>query len=342
MRWLVGILFLTYCTLSYSQVQSNVVLGSDSIRLGQEIDLSFKVIARDINQIQSLSLSNMDSVFVVYDPFAQSSQVDTLEEFLQIEITDYGQWPANEREISTNKLDWIAGPDGMLASINLKGILWQPGGFAIPGIAVNAATQSVVYGEPALLMIVPPPAYTPQDSTQFIADIKPIIEEPLKLEDFSMAIYGLGFLLLALCLWWLYNKYIKKEELEEVVEEEIIIRPAHELAEEKLDELKSLQLWQQGKIKEYQSSLTFIIREYLENRYEVKALESTTQEILKSLAKAGFDKTLNADLSEILTMADLVKFAKARPGESIHESFMHKAYDLIEQTKLLQTDTEDE
>ena len=157
-----------------------------------------------------------------------------------------------------------------------------------------------------------------------------------------MAIYGLGFLLLALCLWWLYNKYIKKEELEEVVEEEIIIRPAHELAEEKLDELKSLQLWQQGKIKEYQSSLTFIIREYLENRYEVKALESTTQEILKSLAKAGFDKTLNADLSEILTMADLVKFAKARPGESIHESFMHKAYDLIEQTKLLQTDTEDE
>ena len=65
----------------------------------------------------------------------------------------------------------------------------------------------------------------------------------------------------------------------------------------------------------------------------MKALESTTQEILTDLKKQDFDPTLNNDLREILTMADLVKFAKAKPGENIHESFMQKAYELVSQTK---------
>ena len=122
----------------------------------------------------------------------------------------------------------------------------------------------------------------------------------------------------------------------------MIIRPAHEIAEEKLDDLKTQQLWQQGLIKEYQSKLTFIIREYLENRYDMKALESTTQEILKDLMSRDFDPGLNNDLREILTMADLVKFAKARPGENIHESFMLKAYELINRTKSVVKPDEDE
>jgi hypothetical protein len=56
--------------------------------------------------------------------------------------------------------------------------------------------------------------------------------------------------------------------------------PAHVIAYEKLEKLKSEKLWQEGKLKAYHSLLTDILREYIENRFKIQALEQTTDEIL--------------------------------------------------------------
>jgi len=39
-------------------------------------------------------------------------------------------------------------------------------------------------------------------------------------------------------------------------------------------------------------------------------------------------------LKDLLQIADLVKFAKAKPSENIHESFFQKAYTFVDNTKL--------
>ena len=76
-----------------------------------------------------------------------------------------------------------------------------------------------------------------------------------------------------------------------------------------------------------------IIREYLENRYDVPALESTTEEIVQNISKANLNMSDVDSLKRILQVADLVKFAKAKPDESIHESFMNEAEGFVKRTK---------
>jgi len=118
-------------------------------------------------------------------------------------------------------------------------------------------------------------------------------------------------------------------------EEVVIIEPAHIIAQRKLQALKSEQLWQNGAIKEYQSQLTFIVREYLENRYGISALESTTYEILGDLKPIHLSEDWKGKLREMLELADLVKFAKAEPAESTHEKLMGYAIEFVEKTKLI-------
>ena len=100
-----------------------------------------------------------------------------------------------------------------------------------------------------------------------------------------------------------------------------------------LGKLKEEKLWQQGQVKEYQSRLTYIIREYLENRYEVPALESTTEEIQRSLKQVDFDSSWKDKLSNILQVADLVKFAKAKPPVDFHDQVWKEAEDFVLATK---------
>jgi len=136
------------------------------------------------------------------------------------------------------------------------------------------------------------------------------------------------------------GKRKKRATQEKVIIE--IARPAHEIAQEKLDTLKEKALWQQGQIKEYQSELTHIIREYLENRFEIRALESTTDEIARDLKDKGLDDGDKKKLSDILQIADLVKFAKAKPDVNIHDEFFNDAVDFVLRTKEIKQEKNEE
>ncbi len=58
--------------------------------------------------------------------------------------------------------------------------------------------------------------------------------------------------------------------------------------------------------------LSFLIRQYLEGEYHIKALEAVTREIAEELEERGVP---HADmLIGLLDQADLVKFAESRPG----------------------------
>ena len=118
-------------------------------------------------------------------------------------------------------------------------------------------------------------------------------------------------------------------------------RPAHEIALEGLHRIESEKLWQQGFTKKYYSELTEIIRQYIERRFSINAMEQTTDEIL-----LHFDATLiAADIKEklgfILRQADMVKFAKALPFPIENENSMAFAYEFIHVTRpVLKADLE--
>jgi hypothetical protein len=100
-----------------------------------------------------------------------------------------------------------------------------------------------------------------------------------------------------------------------------------------LEKLRLLKLWQSGKVKEYHSSLTDIVRTYLEDQFRLKALESTTSEILGDLREHTAIPKENQDaLLKILSMADLVKFAKYQPVAEDHEQSMTVAVDFVNRT----------
>jgi len=100
--------------------------------------------------------------------------------------------------------------------------------------------------------------------------------------------------------------------------------PAHTLALDKLKLLREAQIWQSGQYKEYHSQLTDIFREYLENRYQIPALEQTTEEIILGLRSISLQPGLRDEIRQILSLADLVKFAKETPLASENELAMEQ------------------
>ena len=83
----------------------------------------------------------------------------------------------------------------------------------------------------------------------------------------------------------------------------------------------------------YYSELSDVMREYLEKRFQVKAQEQTTDEILGSLANKELPQESRTLLRQILTLADLVKFAKHKPEAFENGQSMENAINVIIQTK---------
>ncbi len=164
-----------------------------------------------------------------------------------------------------------------------------------------------------------------------IKDIKPIVEEPLRFSDFLPYLIAI-FILVAL-ISAIFHFLNKRKQPEAAPETEVWV-PAHQTALAGLTELKNKQLWQNGEVKAYQTELTRIIRQYLENRFEINALEMTSDDIVYHLKKkTSVSDPQQGKVKDILQIADLVKFAKANPPVNINEQFWSDAENFVQETK---------
>lgn len=140
------------------------------------------------------------------------------------------------------------------------------------------------------------------------------------------------FLLLALLSYFLYKKFKKPdEEVREI--RRVPSLPIHRIALKALDELSSKKLWQQGKVKEYHSELTGIIRKYFEDRYNFNSLEMTTGETMEVINRVMDNQKMIDTTNKFLNNADMVKFAKFVPLATVNEDMMEQAYDIVQKTK---------
>ena len=118
--------------------------------------------------------------------------------------------------------------------------------------------------------------------------------------------------------------------------------PAHIVAIEALEKLRDEKLWQNDKHKLYYSGLSDILRTYLAGRFEVGAMEMTTDEIDDALRTVEIEQKQKMNLLSVLRDADLVKFAKATPEAEENELAYHKAYHFVEETKPVEVVEEEE
>lgn len=148
------------------------------------------------------------------------------------------------------------------------------------------------------------------------------------------AIYGLiALIILSLVVWYIVwyvrNKWQGRgREVKPAPK-----LPPHVIAIKALNELRNRKLWQNGKHKLYYSTLTEILRLYIEGRWAVGALEMTSHEILKALNNVDIKSDSRSNLMEILFTADMVKFAKALPEAEENEQLFTYAYYFVENTK---------
>jgi hypothetical protein len=167
------------------------------------------------------------------------------------------------------------------------------------------------------------------DTTKEIKDIKPPISLSLSFAEilpWLLGVVGLGV------IGWLVYYIMKKRKKGESIIPEAPPRPAHEIALESLRSLEAEKLWQRGKVKEYHSQVTDIVRMYIERRFHVAAMEMITDEIMSSQIIQRLEKSVSGSLREMLTLADLVKFAKLQPLAEENDKSLLQAKTFIELT----------
>ena len=141
--------------------------------------------------------------------------------------------------------------------------------------------------------------------------------------------------LVAAWFGWKYYQRHKANAPVVVVKEKPV--PAHIVAMQALEALSDKKLWQNGRDKQYHTELTDILRQYIERRFEVPAMEKTSEEILDELYElAESQKASLANLKQILSIADLVKFAKYQPLADENQLSFMNAKMFVEQTKKIE------
>jgi hypothetical protein len=169
----------------------------------------------------------------------------------------------------------------------------------------------------------------PVNTQDEIKDIKAPLKLPLNW--WIIALIAVCVLLILTAAFYGYRYYRKKKlNRGNLIPAKII--PPYEIALNDLKILEEKKLWQQGQVKEYHSEITEIIRKYFEERFNFKALEMTSAEILGVLSYIEEGKKVLNLSNDFFTNADLVKFAKFQPLTKVNDEMMKQAYEIVDVT----------
>jgi len=222
-----------------------------------------------------------------------------------------------------NQSEWQS--DGQYFSKTITALFFDEDTLELPPLPVALPNGDTAYSNSLQIIVIATPS---PDDLNDMAPIKDIHREPSRWTDYPPWILGvLGVLAIFGLLFWLAKRKTKSRVLSRTIE-----TPPHELALKKLEVLAQKKLVTSGFVKEHYAELTFILREYLEKRFRIPALESTTDETLAYLKGSDFPGPLSQELQYLLEQADLAKFAKITPPESFHAEALVNSRKMILET----------
>lgn len=192
--------------------------------------------------------------------------------------------------------------------------------------------NDTIYSQALTLNVVQP---FEMDSTDIsITDIKGIYRAPIwwwgiiRWILLALAIAGAG-----LGGYYLISFLKSRKKTEETILPSEPLRPAEEVALEKLDIIREEKIWQTGQVKEYHTQITDVIREYIARRYDISSTEQTSDETLTAIRPLlENQRDLYNELRKMLSLADLVKFAKWTTTPDENELSLRNAYNFVQQT----------
>lgn len=225
--------------------------------------------------------------------------------------------------------------DGVVTySQDLQFFAYDSAAMLIPPFRFVLNGSDTVRTQVLALKVEQPFETVPEDASA-MQDLKSVIAPEFVLWDY-VAGFGWGLLLLLLVIAAVFGyRYYKTHKSDApVAEEKKEILPPHVVALAALDDLSAKKLWQQGQHKQFHTELTDILRNYIEDRYHVPALEKTSAEILEELVELTISQRSSYNnLKEVFEIADLVKFAKYEPLADENQLVYMNSRLFVEQTK---------
>lgn len=174
----------------------------------------------------------------------------------------------------------------------------------------------------------------PVDTTKAFMDIFDPLDERMQFSEIlPWILLGVAILLvIGLVLLFYFRKKKNKPMFSLMKTKELT---PDEYALFALQKLRDKRLWQQGLVKEYYVELTDVLRLYVSQRFKIDAMEMLSSEIVDYLSKETTIAEDTPSLKELLTTADLVKFAKVLPLPNDNDRFLNVAFDFVNTTKLM-------
>lgn len=202
-------------------------------------------------------------------------------------------------------IDSLPDATGTTRSAAYRFTAWDVGaqrlGLGNIAIVVNGVTEYVSLADQVVYVRTVLPADTTKRQPK--PPRQPIILVPF---NWLPWLALLAAILLALLAWWLWRVWRRRRNAP---------LPPFETAEREFARIEALRLIESGESERYVAMMTDVLREYLAARVEGVQRSQTTPELL---AAAGPVHPYAGGLANILSQADLVKFARQRipPAEA--------------------------
>lgn len=94
-----------------------------------------------------------------------------------------------------------------------------------------------------------------------------------------------------------------------------------------LDQVLSLR--ESNRIEEYYEAIAITIKQYVEEKYQIKTLDATTGQILSALPN-GLTDSVTDHVGEILRSCDMIQFSRHRPSRAEQERIYQTAREFLE------------
>ena len=172
---------------------------------------------------------------------------------------------------------------------------------------------------------------------QGLYDIKPIMKSNTKF-DFLFWLYILIFIIVICTFLYFKNQIFSFFKINKL---DVEYFTPYEKAVTELSKIKDLNYLSEIDIKTYYSDLTFVIRNFIEEKIIDNALECTTKELIQKLSLLKTSKKLNfsnstlKNIEDVFSRADLVKFAKYEPDTQSASTDLETLTKELEKIKLI-------
>lgn len=296
---IIFLLFLLHCSL-FAGISVTSKIDTSLATIGDQVTLKINVVYP--NENTTISFPNLN---------------DEMQKFSVLSKTD-------------QKPEKIA--SGFEKIFQMKIAVFDTGKIEIPSLTVHTQVDTndalMFKTVPHIVNVI---SVLPPDENVQPKDIKMPFPLPTIL-PWDYFLFILILLAIAGIWYFLYAKWKKDHPIVEFNEK--YLDPPHIIALKKLTAIMADPFDTEKEIIKTYTAISYIVREYLEGRYFVRALEMPTRDIMESFSELEIDPSIALSLQDLLNRLDVIKFANQLPEVSEKDNIIEIAKEIIQKTKV--------